>query len=257
MISKDLIVTSTQQDVIYDRGRDWRARLGFITTPSDGVVEYELIKNAPEGVGINFARLPGSEMITTENALAWAEEIEDVSSRFGFPDDELKVVCFSCTSASALIGEDVCEALINKSKPKTKATTLIGSVIKALGTVEAKKIVIITPYNDDINTREAKYMVEQGFQVLDFEGMNIATDTGMRRVAPSYIKEFAKSIDCKEAQAIFISCGGLRSMEIVEELEQEVQKPVIASNHSMLWNCLRLAGIDDKIENFGRLFREH
>ena len=42
----------------------------------------------------------------------------------------------------------------------------------------------------------------------------------------------------------------------MEELEQAVGQPVITSNQAMIWDTLRLAGIDDKIEGYGRLFRE-
>ena len=41
------------------------------------------------------------------------------------------------------------------------------------------------------------------------------------------------------------------------QLEQQIEKPVVASNQAMFWNTLRLAGIEDKIEGYGRLFREH
>ena len=38
--------------------------------------------------------------------------------------------------------------------------------------------------------------------------------------------------------------------------EQEFGKPVVCSNQAMIWDCLRLAGIDDRIPGYGRLFRE-
>ena len=38
--------------------------------------------------------------------------------------------------------------------------------------------------------------------------------------------------------------------------EDAIGKPVIASNQAMLWDCLRLAGINDKIPKLGRLFTE-
>jgi maleate isomerase len=31
-------------------------------------------------------------------------------------------------------------------------------------------------------------------------------------------------------------------------------KPVTSSNHAMAWHCLRLAGVDDALPQFGRLF---
>ena len=47
-----------------------------------------------------------------------------------------------------------------------------------------------------------------------------------------------------------------RCIDMVEALEQELGKPVICSNQAMLWDCLRLAGVDDKLPGLGRLLRE-
>ena len=78
-----------------------------------------------------------------------------------------------------------------------------------------------------------------------------------RRVAPEFIAEFAIAIDTPDADAVLISCGALRAIDVVDEIEQAIGKPVICSNQAMLWHCLRLAGVDDQIEGLGRLFREH
>ncbi|NLX75432.1 MAG: arylmalonate decarboxylase, partial [Synergistaceae bacterium] len=65
------------------------------------------------------------------------------------------------------------------------------------------------------------------------------------------------ALDRPEADTILLSCGAPRFMEMVEEIEKKTGKTVIASNQAMLWNTLRMAGINDKIEGLGRLFREH
>jgi maleate isomerase len=41
------------------------------------------------------------------------------------------------------------------------------------------------------------------------------------------------SVDRDDAEAIFISCSALRSVEIVVELERPVGKPVVVSNQAM------------------------
>jgi len=256
MVKGLVTIQSSQVDVQFDRGRDWRARIGFIVIASDGTIEGEMPILAPPGVGINFARLPGSNEVTAENLLAMVNDLEDVASRFVF-DGDLNVVCFACTSASALIGEERVKAALSRGAPTAIPTSLISGVINALRTLDARRVVVATPYLDEVNTLEARYLLDQGFEILDFQGMNILTDTDIRRVAPEFIKKYARNIDRPEAEAIFISCGGLRSLEIVDELEQEVGKPVVASNQAMFWNALRLAGIEDKIEGYGRLFREH
>ena len=49
----------------------------------------------------------------------------------------------------------------------------------------------------------------------------------------------------------------LRALEVVDEIESRAGKPVIYSNQAMIWHCLRLAGIDDQFDGYGRLLREY
>ena len=120
-----------------------------------------------------------------------------------------------------------------------------------------RRIVIGTPYLDEINTVIAEYFQDKGFDVLDIQGLNLTYDRDISRVTPRYIGEFAQAIDRPDAEGIFISCGGLRAVDAIETIEHATGKPVVSSNQGMLWHCLRLAGIDDRVEGYGRLFREH
>jgi hypothetical protein len=40
-------VKSRPVEVEYDRGRDWRARIGFVLIPTDGIIEGEMTQYAP------------------------------------------------------------------------------------------------------------------------------------------------------------------------------------------------------------------
>ncbi len=144
---------------------------------------------------------------------------------------------------------------LSRGAPTAQTTSIITAVIRALRTLQAQRIVVATPYIDEINILEEKYLQEQGFDVIDMQGMNIISGAEMYRVTPEFILRYAQSIDCPEADAIFISCGGLRSLEIVDTLEQKVGKPVIVSNQALFWDSMRLAGIDDKIDGYGQLLQ--
>lgn len=100
-------------------------------------------------------------------------------------------------------------------------------------------------------------MERAGFVICALRGLNLEKDSDMIRVRPEAIKAFARSVDSPEADALFISCGALRSIDIVDTLEAELGKPVICSNQAMMWDMLRLAGIDDKIDGYGRLMRDY
>ena len=73
------------------------------------------------------------------------------------------------------------------------------------------------------------------------------------RVKPEFIKDFAISLDRDDVDAIFISCGALRALDIIDEIEATIGKPVIYSNQAMIWDTLRLAGINDRFHGYGQL----
>jgi maleate isomerase len=54
--------------------------------------------------------------------------------------------------------------------------------------------------------------------------------------------------------AVFVSCTSLRVAEVAREIEDALGKPVTSSNHAMAWHSLRLARIEDRLPQWGRLF---
>jgi len=58
-----------------------------------------------------------------------------------------------------------------------------------------------------------------------------------------------------EGDGIFISCTGLKTVPLIEELEQKTGLPVITAVQATFWNSLEIAGIKKKPENYGSLLR--
>jgi len=129
-------------------------------------------------------------------------------------------------------------------------------VIRVLRQLNAKRIVVATPYPDEVNRREVDYLEQAGFEVISLCGLNLEKDSDMVRVAPDFIAEFALAQDRAEADAIFVSCGALRTLDVIGEIETRAGKPAICSNQAMIWDCLRLAGIEDRFEGYGRLLAD-
>lgn len=250
-----------QNDVIadtrmFDEGRHYRAKIGFVLLSTEQTIEENMFRLVPENVGIHFTRAANPDSITVQSLSKQADDLARAASTL-LPDGSLDVICYGCTSGSLVIGEDKVFAELNKGAPKAKATSLITGVIRALKTFEATRLVVATPYLDEINMLEKQYLEAQGFEVVAIEGMNLEKDSDMIRVRPDYLFDFVKELDQTDAQALFISCGALRSLDIVDALEQKVGKPVVCSNQAMAWDVLRLAGIDDQVTGFGSLLSNH
>jgi maleate isomerase len=246
-------VRSAPREVRYDRGTNWRAQLGFIVISTDLVMEENIFRLAPEGVGTSIARLKTETACNVATLAAQIDGMAEAASTLQ-PGLRPDVVCYACTSGSIVIGEDRVMAEIKRGAPWAEPATLVTGVVNALRGLEARKIVVATPYLDEINAMEADFLADKGFEVLDIQGLNVEDCEAMGRITRDCLKDFALSVDRPDADAIFVSCGGIRTIDVLQEIEDAAGKPVVCSNQAMMWDCLRRAGIADRIEGYGRLF---
>ncbi len=237
----------------FDDGRHNRANLGFVVLADEHTVESDCFKLAPEGVGAFFARQSEGAGDDAVSELLSFEAGIDIAASMLLPSSDLDVACYTCNCATTVIGENNVARAMQRGRKNTIATTVMTNVVRGLRAVGARRIVVGTPYTDDVNNHVLAFLENAGFEILDLQGLNLATDDEMRRVDPAFLKEFGASLDREDADAVFLCCGAIRTLDIVDELEREVGKPAVVSNQAMMWDCLRLAGIDDPIEGYGKL----
>jgi maleate isomerase len=247
-------VRSAPRQVRYDKGRHHRAKLGFVVLAMEQTVEDDVFRLMPDGVGVHFSRIEMSNSAKVATLKSMAPGIEG-AAKLILPYDKLDVVCYTCNCGTMVIGEDAVMAALARAHPEAKPTTVMTGVARALKAVGARRIVVATPYLDEVNAHVKTFLKGHGFEVLDLQGLNIERNTDIDLVEPAYIRDFAASLDRPDADAVFVCCGALRALDIVQELEQKVGKPAIVSNQAMMWDCLRSAGIDDRIEGYGRLLQ--
>lgn len=172
------------------------------------------------------------------------------------PGVELDVIAYGCTSASMFIGFERIHAEIRKVRPGVACTTPMEAVFAALKTLNAKRICFIAPYSDDINRSMRAFLQDYGFEVPVMGSWNLTDDNTVARISPQSIREAILELGSSATvDAVFLACTSLRLADDVETLERELGKPVTSSNHALAWHCLRLAGIDDAVAGYGRLFR--
>ena len=237
----------------FDKGRHSRARLGFILMSTDLAAESDFFDISPKDVAIHITRLKTDDHTTNETLSKHIEFMADAASRIQ-PDIKPDVISYSCTSGSIVIGEDRVKEEIKKGAPYAIPMTLVTGVVDALKELKVSNLVVGTPYLDEINTNEAEFLFNKGFSVLNIQGLNLTKGIEFGTVTPDYWIKFAEEINEESADAIFLSCGGIRSTEVIDQIEQRVGKPVITSNQAQMWSCLRRAGVEDSISGFGKLF---
>ncbi len=253
MFQSGQTVQSTPRTPVMGKGLAHRASLGFILMSTDLACEADIIAMAPDGVAVHFTRLKTDDYTTNETLARHIDHMADAAGRLQ-PDMKPAVISYCCTSGSIICGEENVFREIRKAAPYTQPLCIVTGVVDALRAVGAQRLVVGTPYLDDINTAEAEYLLGAGFDLLDIQGLRLETGLEFGKVEPSYWKEFALEIDQPEADAIFLSCSGIRSLEVVEQIEQAAGKPVITSNQALMWSAMRRAGLMDQLDGFGRIF---
>ena len=253
MFNKGETIISKPRKPSFDKGRHSRAKLGFILMSTDLAAESDFFDMAPNDVAIHITRLKTDDHTTNETLSKHIEFMADAASRIQ-PDTKPDVISYSCTSGSIVIGEEIIKEEIKKGAPYAIPMTLVTGVVDALEELKVKNLVVGTPYLDEINTKEAEFLINKGFSVLNIQGLNLTKGIEFGTVTPEYWIKFALEINEAAADAIFLSCGGIRSTEVIDRIEQKVGKPVITSNQAQMWSCLRRAGVEDKILGFGELF---
>ncbi len=241
----------------YDVGPYPRARIAFLCVANAGLTEGEMHAMAPEGVGLSFGRVPMATACTVQSLAAMEGGLRQALDSLVPGRRDIDVLCYNCTAGSFVIGNDKVRTLLAQARPGSTATTLLDGVAAALAAVGARRLAIATAYDDAVNALERAYFEGAGHEVVSLQGLALPDDETMNRVSPDYLYEFACAVDRPDADAVFISCGALRSTAVIQRLEETLGKPVIGSNQASMWHCLRLAGIGDRMDGYGRLFREH
>ena len=243
-------------EVRFDEGRHSRARIGFVLIPNEQTIEEDMTRHLPPGVGAYFSRAVMPREISTDSLAQLKTSLAESAARI-LPDDGLDVIAFACTSGTVAVGEEASCSELVKGAPGARPVTLAGAVRKALSAMGVRRLVLGSPYVAELNANVVRYLEGAGFEVLAAHGMGLDYDTQMIRVAPEYLVDYARALDRPDADAVLLSCGALRSIDVVDRIEQSLGKPVICSNQAMLWDCLRAAGVQDKLDGLGRLLREH
>lgn len=251
-----MTVSLTHLPFTTDAGLAARARIGLVVLASDLTIEHEWRRVLAEldGVALHHARIYNDSRITPETLRAM-EELIAPTAQLLLPGHPFDVVAYGCTSASMVLGEERVMELLREAKPEAKATTPITAARIAMQALGARRIGLLTPYRDDINQALRSYLGARGVEVPVMGSFNEEDDRIVGRIDPASLAEASARLGAHdEVDAVFVSCTSLRLAEAAAGIEARIGKPVTSSNHAMLWHALRLAGIDDRLPRWGRLF---
>lgn len=130
------------------------------------------------------------------------------------------------------------------------------AIVAALRELGVRRVAVATSYIDELNQRLVDYLTHAGFTVTAIEGLSITGVKEMGEVPPQVLFDLAERVYRRDASAdgIFISCGGLLTLDVLKPLEDKLGVPATASSPAGFWDLVKLAGLDAASPGFGRLF---
>lgn len=236
----------------------WRAKIGRISPSPETVGCEEWRRALPDGVCLVETRILLHD-VTAEGLARTVKQVERAALELA--SAEVDVILQGGTAIAFFRGFGHDQALCRSISTATgiKATTSLTAVVEALRILGIKAPAVATSYLQDIDIRLADVLEKSGFVVSAIRGMGLQRSIDMGKVMPEETYRFARQVlnAARGADGIFISGGNLRTFEAIEPLEKDFGLPVVTSNQAGLWQCLRMAGIDDKLLHLGRLLRDY
>ncbi len=231
----------------------FNGRIGLIALATDVTIETDLRRMLPTGMDIFTNRVQNCNPTTIENLRAMAPDISRAAGGI-LPGDSLDSLIYACTSGTVVIGETEVIQKLQTGRGKLPCTTPVTAVMAALNILGIRRISILTPYIESVNRELVAFFQGRGIEVLNIHGFGIESDADISSVSPDSI--FSAALDaCREdADSLFISCTALRSAQIIDRIETEINKPVIGSNQALMWHTLKLLQRPYQVSGFGSLF---
>ena len=251
MVQSEIIENKIPLDNIAPFGR-----IGLIALATDFNSEQDLRRMLPDGVEMFTNRVLNANPVTMENLRNMAGDISRTAAGI-LPEFPLDAMIYGCTSGTVANGADNIEKLIQQSKPGVAVTNPVTAALAAFEQFSAKKISILTPYTQVVNSEMATYFVERGLDILNIAGFGYDSDLDMTAISPQSIADAAIKTCRDDADLLFISCTAIRTTLVIDQIEQAIAKPVISSNQALIWHSLKLINYPHAVDGFGTLLREH
>lgn len=200
---------------------DRQIRIALIVPSSNTVMENDFHRALPKDrFTVHTDRMYLIET-TREAEIAMIELAGAAAKDLGTVGPDLLV--FGCTSAGALFGVDydkkLCEEL--GALAGCRGMGVISSASQALERAGARKVALITPYNEDLTRSVAEALAGEGREVVTAHGMGITVNVELCDPTPTEIVAFAKEKLAGHAfDTLFVSCTNFRALEAKTMLEE-------------------------------------
>ncbi|SDQ75181.1 ectoine utilization protein EutA [Pseudovibrio sp. Tun.PSC04-5.I4] len=235
--------------------RPVKKRIGLVVLATDHTSECDFTRLCdPAEIGVYVNRIDYQNPGTRENLVATGPRLTEAAAQI-LPGEELDVIAYSCTAASIVLGNTAVGKYLNAGKPNTPFVSPSSAAFDAFKALNVQRISVLTPYSTSISNELLRYFSANGPEIASANCLGIDDDREIARLSEETIIEAACATMDPSAEALFVSCTGLRAAVCIERIEARIGKPVVTSNQAMIWRCFQHLNSSKTATGFGRLFQ--
>ena len=232
----------------------WRARIGHVAPSRGDTLVYEFYRMFPEG----FMMLNTTGTVRQLTDGDFEKQLDRIEEAVAdLVENNCDSIIFSGSPLFTRLPFGSDRELGNKFTEKFGVPVAAGltAEVEALKAMNCKKLVVGTPYEEEINQRLKRHLEASGFEVLQIAGYGVRKNAQLTDLPVHASYKIAKRLHAKarDADGIFIPCPRWPTITDVALLEGEIGKPVVTSSLACIWYALKLVDIKENVNGFGCL----
>jgi maleate isomerase len=234
----------------------WRGTVGLIKpTHRPGALE-ETIRLLPEGVGV----IP----LTVGIRRGDADEFHAVLETMGQLVDEIAGIGADLVMPMGappfmLLGHRAERELIASWEEKHGLPVITAGVsqTEAMRALGGTRMIGLTYFQGPMNDTFGQYFTDAGFDVVAMQGMDVPFDR-VHLIASHEVYAIVRQLarQHRDADVIYILGAGMRILDIIEMLEEDLGMPVVQSVTARVWSIQQALSIGRRLPGYGRLLAE-
>ncbi len=233
-------------------------RLGMLTPSSNTTLEpvtTAMLAGLPE-VTVHFARFRVTEIALSPGALAQFDDSAILAAAELLSHAKVDVIAWNGTS-SGWLGFDAHQRLCERitAATGTPAATSMLALNTILARTGVRRLGLVTPYRDDVQARIVANYRRLGIECVAERHLGIQDNFAFAEVTPDTLAAMTRDVAAARPDAIAITCTNLRAAPLVAGLEQALGLPIYDMIATVVWDSLRLAGVDPhRVRGWGQMF---
>lgn len=235
-----------------------KATLGLIVLQVDETIEQDFRRLFRDpAIALYVSRIPSGADLTPETIATMKTTLPGAAALFP-PAASFDVVGYACTSGTTLIGADHVTQLVSGACQTRAVANPLSAALAALAHLRVGSVAIVSPYTPRVAQPIQQAFEQAGLRVPQTLSFGEEIEARVARIAPDSIAQAALQVGrAPGVEAVFLSCTNLRTLDIIDDLEQRLGLPVISSNQALAWHMAKLAGVATAACGPGRLLRDN